>query len=67
MQHLVFEFPTENEMRETVSKLWETHKVTGEMAIRPHGDGKWRLEFYTEKEIRDAILEKFASYRLEVE
>ncbi|MFZ5814563.1 MAG: hypothetical protein ACOY93_04610 [Bacillota bacterium] len=67
MQHLVFEFPTEKEMRETVHKLWETHNVSGEMQIRPLKDGKWRVEVYSEKELRDSTLEKFAAYRVEVE
>lgn len=66
MQHLIFEFPTEKECRETVAKLWEGHNVSGEMAYRPVG-GKWRLEVYSEKEMRDSTLEKFAAYRTETE
>lgn len=66
MQHLVFEFPTEKECRETAAKLWDGHNVTGEMSFRPVG-GKWRLEIYAEKELRDAVLEKFAAYRIEAE
>lgn len=67
MQHLVFEFPTEKEMRDTVQKLWEGHGVSGEMSYRPASGGKWRLEVYSEKELRDSTLEKFAPYRVEAE
>lgn len=67
MQHLVFEFPSEKEMRETVQKLWDGHSVTGEMAIRPVKDGKWRLEVYSEKDLRDSTLDKFSTHRVEVE
>lgn len=67
MQHLVFEFPTEKEMRETVTKLWDGLNVSGEMAIRPIKDGKWRVEVNSEKELRESTLEKFADYRVEVE
>ncbi len=67
MQHLVFEFPTEKEMRDTVNKLWDGHGVSGEMQIRPQKDGKWRLEVYSEKDLRDSTLEKFATYRIEME
>lgn len=67
MQHMVFEFPTEKEMRETVNKLWDGLNVSGEMAIRPQKDGTWRLEVYSEKELRESTLEKFASYRVEAD
>lgn len=65
MQYLVFEFPSEKEMRDTVKKLWDGYNVSGEMSIKPLGGGKWRVEMYTEKELRESTLEKFADYRIE--
>lgn len=67
MQHLVFEFPTEKEMRDSMNRLWDTHSVSGELSCRPVAGGKWRLEVYSEKDLRDSTLEKFANYRVEVE
>lgn len=67
MQHLVFEFPSEKEMRETVNKLWEGLNVSGELSARPASGGKWRVEIYNEKDLRESVLEKFATYRVEVE
>jgi len=67
MHHMIFEFPSEKELRDTVHKLWETHGVSGEMQIRPLKDGKWRMEVYSEKELRDSTLEKFAAFMIEAE
>lgn len=65
MQYLVFEFPSEKEMRETVKKLWDHHNVSGEMSIRPLAGGKWRVEIHAEKDLRESTLQKFAEYRIE--
>jgi hypothetical protein len=65
MQHLVFEFTDEQQLRTTVQKLWEGIGVSGELSIRPLKDGKWRCEIYTEKELRESQLEKFAEFRVE--
>lgn len=65
MQNLDFEFDSEKELRDVVKKLWDGLGVSGEMAIRPLGNGRWRLELHSEKELRDSTLEKFAPYRVE--
>lgn len=65
MQQLTFEFESEQDMRETVNKLWEGLGATGEMQIRPAGNGRWRVELNTEKELRESALEKFAAFRVE--
>jgi hypothetical protein len=65
MQHLVFEFQDEQQLRTTVQKLWDGIGVSGELSIRPVKDGKWRCEIYTEKELRESQLEKFAEFRVE--
>lgn len=66
METFAFEFDSEQEMRDTVKRLWDDTGVTGELAIRPLGDGRWRLEVTPEKEIRANILEKLSAYRVEM-
>lgn len=65
MQFLAFEFEDEKEMRETVKKLWEGYGVSGEVAVKPMGSGRWRVEITSEKELRESTLEKFAKFRVE--
>lgn len=65
MRYFVFEFEGEKDMRETAKKLWDHHGVTGEMAMNPLQNGKWRLSVNSEKDLRDSTLEKFAQYRVE--
>lgn len=65
MQHLIFEFATDREMKETVKILWEQHNVSGEMSIRPITGGRWRVEINSEKDIRESSLEKFTAYMVE--
>lgn len=66
MQSFVLEFDNEKDLREATKKLWEGLKVTGEMGVKPLGNGRWRLEVNSEKEIREASLEKFKDYRVEI-
>lgn len=65
MQYLSFEFENEKDMRETVKKLWDVHNVSGELSIRPIGNGRWRVDVTSEKELRETTLEKFAQWRVE--
>lgn len=65
MQFLEFEFENEKELREIVTKMWDTMGVSGELSIRPLANGRWRLEIISEKELRDSQLDKFAKYRVE--
>jgi hypothetical protein len=65
MQHLIFEFQDEAQMRATVQRLWEGIGVSGELSVRPIKEGKWRCEIYTEKELKEAQLEKFTEFRVE--
>jgi hypothetical protein len=67
MQFLSFEFDNEKDKNETVKKLWETYGVSGEMAIRPLGNGRWRVDITSEKELRDSTLEKFEKFRVEAD
>jgi hypothetical protein len=65
MQSMSFEFDNEKDMRDTVKKLWDVHNVSGELSVRPLGNGRWRVEVLSEKELRDSTLEKFAQFRVE--
>lgn len=65
MQYLSFEFDHEKDMRETIKKLWEAHGVTGEVAVRPLANNRWRMDVTSEKDLRDSTLEKFNTYRVE--
>jgi len=65
METLCFEFDTEKELRDTVKRLWDQSGVTGELAIRPLKDGRWRLEVTPEKEIRQSTLDKLSAYRVD--
>jgi len=64
MQQHVFEFGTEQELREAIDKFWIQYGVTGELNIRQVG-ARWRLEMISEKDLKDATLEKFSAYRVE--
>lgn len=65
MQHLVFEFDSEKDLREISAKLWDQNGISGEMAMRPLSGGRWRLELWTEKDVRENTLEKYTPYRVE--
>ena len=58
IQSFGLEFDTEEEMLETAKKLWNVHKVTGEMEMVALPNGKWRLNIQSEKQLRDSTLEK---------
>jgi hypothetical protein len=66
LQSFVLEFDNEKDLREASKKLWDGLKVTGEMGVKPLGNGRWRLEVNSEKEIRESSLEKFKDYRVEI-
>ena len=65
MQYLVFEMDSKEKVQEVLKKLWEHYGVTGEVQVMPLGQDKWRLEISSEKELREATLEKFAEFRVE--
>lgn len=65
LQHLVFEFDKEADMRDLARRLWDHYKITGEMHIQPLPNGRWRLQVYSEKPLRESTLEKYAAFRVE--
>lgn len=63
MQSYTFEFENEHDLRETAGKLLDDLDVTGEVNIRPLGDGRWRMEVNSERELREATLSKLKGYK----
>lgn len=63
MHSFAFEFENEADVRETAKKLVEDLDVTGEINIKPLGDGRWRMEVSSERELRESTLEKLKGYR----
>jgi len=54
----VLEFDNAEVAEQAVDVLRKRHHVTGEMALRPLDDGKWRLTVNSEKNLKPATLEK---------
>lgn len=52
------EFQDEKEMRAVAQRLWNRHKITGEMEMMPIGDGRWRLSVHSEKQLRQSTIDK---------
>lgn len=64
MQVISFEFDSERDLQDATKKLWEDLKVTGEMQIKPIGNGRWRIDLNSEKDLRESTLEKFPGKRV---
>ncbi len=63
MHSFAFEFENEADLRETAKKLMDDLDVTGEINIKPLGEGRWRMEVNSERELRESTLEKLKGYR----
>lgn len=57
------EFSSEKDLDETINLLRKKHGVTGEMHIMPLDSGGWRLQVYSEKKLRDSLLENLKGRR----
>ena len=66
IQSFALEFNTEEEMLQTGDKLWNRHNVTGELEMLPLANGKWKLIVHSEKQLREATLEKLAGKRVQI-
>lgn len=58
MYSIAYEFETEKEMQQVVDQLWNKHGITGEFESYKMASGKFRLHVYSEKQIKQSILEK---------
>lgn len=65
MKYFSFEFDNEQDLQAVKQQLWEKMGVTGELGTVNLGGGRWRLEVYSEKDLRESSLEKFKQFRRE--
>lgn len=66
MYAIAFEFETEEQMQSVAKKLWNKHGITGEFEMYQTSAGPFRLQIYSEKQIRDSILEKIPGKRVQI-
>lgn len=66
MFSLALEFETEEQMQETADRLWNKHGITGEFEMYQTSSGRYRLHIYSEKQIRDSLLEKLPGKRVQI-
>ncbi|MCK9525685.1 MAG: hypothetical protein M0R49_07125 [Limnochordia bacterium] len=66
MYSIAYEFETEQEMQQVVDQLWNKHGITGEFEMYQDASGKFRLQVYSEKQIKDSILEKLPGKNVHV-
>lgn len=62
---VAFEFETEHDMLNTANKLWDDVGITGEMEMQETTSGRWRLSVFSEKQIKEAVLEKVNGKRVQ--
>lgn len=66
MFSLALEFETEEQMQETADRLWNKHGITGEFEMYQTSSGRYRLHIYSEKQIRDSLLEKLPGKHVQI-
>lgn len=64
MYSIAFEFETEKEMLHVADQLWKKYGLTGEQEMYPAG-GRYRLHVFSEKQIKDSILEKLPGKKVQ--
>lgn len=58
MYSIALEFETEQQMQQAANHLWNKHGITGEFEMYPTSSGRFRLHIYSERPIKDSVLEK---------
>lgn len=66
MYSIAYEFETEKEMKLVAEQLWNKHGITGEFEMYQTGNGRFRLQVYSEKQIKDSVLEKLPGRNVQV-
>lgn len=64
IQSFGLEFDSEDEMLAAVNRLWNQNKMTGEIEMLPLGNGAWRLNVHSEKQLRESLLESLPGKRV---
>ncbi len=65
MQSFAMVFDTEEALRQGARRLMSKHGVTGEIEMKPLPGGQWLLQVSSEKDLRDATLEKLQGRRID--
>jgi hypothetical protein len=63
---IAYEFETEEQMKAVADQLWNKHGITGEFEMYQAGNGRFRLHIYSEKQIRESVLEKLPGKHVQV-
>lgn len=66
MNTIALEFATEQEMQAAADKLWNRHGITGELEMFQTPSGTFRLHVYSEKPIRESLIEKLPGKRVQI-
>ena len=66
MYSIAYEFETEEQMKAVADQLWNKHGITGEFEMYQAGNGRFRLHIYSEKQIRESVLEKLPGKHVQV-
>ncbi len=65
MTTVTYEFDSEADLNDALTHLWDRLGISGEVNVRPLGDGAYRMEIVAEKTLRPATLEKLRGRRIE--
>jgi hypothetical protein len=63
---IAYEFETEEQMQAVADQLWNKHGITGEFEMYQTGNGRFRLHIYSEKQIKDSVIEKLPGKNVQV-
>jgi hypothetical protein len=63
---IAFEFETEEQMQSVADKLWNKHGITGEFEMFQTNTGSFRLHIFSEKPIKDSVIEKIPGKKVQV-
>jgi len=63
---IAYEFETEEQMQAVADQLWNKHGITGEFEMYQAANGRFRLHIYSEKQIKDSVLEKLPGKHVQV-
>jgi hypothetical protein len=63
---IAYEFETEEQMQFAADQLWNKHGITGEFEMYRTGNGRFRLHIYSEKQIRESVLEKLPGKNVQI-
>ena len=66
MYSIAYEFETEQDMQLVADQLWNKHGITGEFEMYQSPNGKCRLQIYSEKQVKESVLEKLPGKAVQV-